>query len=123
MSEEKKITNPHDPAGLFESAFLLGIGVLELTREKTQDLADDLIERGKLSQSDAKKVADRIGSMVEEQQSNIRKAVVQETDRWIKSGGMATKSEVDALHTEIAELKAMISSLMPEASSPTDDPS
>lgn len=121
MSDEKKTETPLDPAGLVESAFLLGIGVLEMTREKTQGLANELIERGKLSQSDAKKVVSRIGDIAEEQQAHMRKTVAQETDRLIRSGGMATKTEVEALHTEIAELKAMIASLMPEAGGTDDD--
>jgi len=121
MSDEKKTETPLDPAGLVESAFLLGIGVLEMTREKTQGLASELIERGKLSQSDAKKVVSRIGDIAEEQQAHMRKTVAQETDRLIKSGGMATKHEVEALHAEIAELKAMVASLMPEADGTDDD--
>jgi len=121
MSDEKKTDTPLDPAGLVESAFLLGIGVLEMTREKTQVLANELIERGKLSQSDAKKVVTRIGDIAEEQQAHMRKTVAHETDRLIRSGGMATKSEVEALHAEIAELKAMVASLMPEADGTDDD--
>jgi polyhydroxyalkanoate synthesis regulator phasin len=80
MADEKKKEIPLDPAGLVESAFLLGIGVLEMTKEKTQGLASDLIDRGKLSQSDAKKVADKIGEIAEEQQDALRKTVATETD-------------------------------------------
>ena len=121
MSDDKKTDSAFDPAGLVENAFLLGIGVLEMTREKTQGLASELIDRGKMSQSEAKKVVDRIGDIAEEQQANVRKTVAEETDRWMKSGGLATKSEVAALHEEIAELKAMIASLKPEVAAPTDD--
>ena len=40
---------------------------MEMTREKTQGLATDLIDRGKMSQSDAKKVADKLGEIAEAQ--------------------------------------------------------
>ena len=115
MTEEKKADEKKapefDPASLMESAFLMGIGVLEVTKEKAQGFADELIERGKMSQSDAKKVADKVSEMAEEQQSSIRKTVVKETDKVLKTTGVATKDEVTALKDEIAELKAMIAGL------------
>ncbi len=75
MAEEKKTEIPRDPVSLMEGAFLLGIGILEMSKEKSQDLAKDLMERGKMSQSDAKKVADRIGEIAGEQQETLRKTV------------------------------------------------
>lgn len=109
MSEDKK--TEFDPASLMESAFLMGIGVFEITKEKSQEFANDLIERGKMSQTEAKKVADKVAEIAEEQQSNLRDAVSKETDRVLKTSGLATKDEVSSLKDEIAELKAMIASL------------
>jgi len=108
MPDEKKTEIPIDPAALMESAFLFGIGMLEVTKEKTQGLANDLIDRGKLSQSDAKKAADKLGEMAAEQQDNLRKTVAQETDKVLKTSGVATHEEIADLKAEIAELKALI---------------
>jgi len=108
MADEKKSDVPLDPAGLVESAFMLGIGVMEMTKEKTQGLATDLIDRGKMSQSDAKKVADKLGEIAEAQQDSLRKTVATETDKALKTSGLATKDEVAELKTEIAELKSML---------------
>lgn len=108
MADDKKSVSPFDPAGAIESAFLLGIGMFELTREKTQELTGELIEKGRLSQSDAKKVADKIGEIAEEQQGNMRKVVADETGKVIKTSGLATKDEVAELKEQIAELKEML---------------
>ena len=106
MSDDKKKSAiPLDPAGAMESAFLLGIGMLEMGREKSQNLANELIERGKLSQSDVKKVADKVGEIAEEQQDTLRKTVAAETDKVLKTSGLATKDEVAELKEQIAELK------------------
>ena len=48
MAEEKP-----DVAGLVERAFLMGLGVLEITRERVNTLTSDLVERGQMSQSEA----------------------------------------------------------------------
>jgi polyhydroxyalkanoate synthesis regulator phasin len=99
-----------DVAGLVERAFLMGLGVMELTRERAQKLAKELEERGKMSESEAKKVADRISEMAAEQQESVRKTVDKESDRFLHATGVATKEDLDALRAEIAELKALIAS-------------
>jgi len=120
MADQKKSDMPFDPAGLMEKAFLMGIGVLDVTREKAEQFAEDLIERGKMSQSDAKKVADRVSEIAEEQQEAVRKTVATETEKVMKTTGVATKSEVDELKAQIAELKAMLAGQ--GAVAPADEP-
>ena len=108
MSDEKKSDSAFDPAGIVEKAFLLGLGVLETTKEKTEELANDLIEKGKVSQGDAKKVGDKIGAIAAEQQDTFRKTVATETEKAIKASGGVTREDYDKLQAELAELKAMI---------------
>ena len=103
MAEERP-----DVAGLVERAFLMGLGVLEITRERVNTMTSDLVERGQMSQSEAKKVADRMSEMASEQQETVRKTVDKETDRFLKASGVATREDVDALKAQIAELKSMI---------------
>ncbi len=99
-----------DVAGLVERAFLMGLGVMEMTRDRVSTLSKDLEERGKMSESEAKKVADRISEMASEQQESVRKTVDKESDRFLNATGVATKEDLEALRTEIAELKALIAS-------------
>lgn len=118
MADEKKTDATFDPAGLMEKAFLLGIGVLEMTKDKTSELASELIAKGEMSQSDAKKVAERINEIAEEQQDVMRKTVATETDKALKTSGVATKTEIDDLKAQITELKAMIASMKPDEGAP-----
>jgi polyhydroxyalkanoate synthesis regulator phasin len=122
MADESKRDMPFDMAGLIEKTFLMGIGVLEMTREKSSELADELVERGKMSKSEAKNVAESIGEMAEKQQEVMRDTVVKETDRAMKGAGFATKADVDALRAEIAELKLLIAGSR-ETPSTAPDPS
>ena len=97
-----------DVSGLVERAFLMGLGVLEVTRERMNTLVDDMVERGKMSQSEAKRVADRIGELAAEQHEAVRKTVDTESDRLLRATGVASREDVETLRAEIAELKAMI---------------
>ena len=99
-----------DVAGLVERAFLMGLGVMEMTRDRVSTLSNDLEERGKMSESEAKKVADRISTLAAEQQETVRKTVDKESDRFLNATGVATKEDLEALRAEIAELKALIAS-------------
>ena len=105
MAEERT-----DVAGLVERAFLMGLGVLDITRERVNTLTNDMVERGKMSDSEAKRVADRMTEMASEQQEYIRKTVDTETDRFLKASGVATREDVEELKAEIAELKEMLAS-------------
>jgi polyhydroxyalkanoate synthesis regulator phasin len=123
MTDEKKTDSAFDPAGIVEKAFLLGIGVLETTRDKTTELANDLIEKGRVSNGDAKKVADRISEIAEEQQEAMRKTVATETQKAIKTSGGITRADYDRLEAEIAELKDMLrkqSGAQPASDSPAE---
>src|SRR5450759_1272341 len=112
MPEDKK-EMPVDVAGLMEDAFLMGIGVLEMTREKLSGLSGELIERGKMSQSDAKKVADRISEVAGKQQSTLRGMVADETRKALEAAGVPTSDEIASLRREIAELKTMMAGSKP----------
>jgi len=108
MSDEKKSDVPTDPASLVENAFLLGIGVLEMTKEKTQGLTKELIEKGKMSNSDAKKVTDQISEIATAQQETMRKTVAEETAKAVKAGGGVTRQDYDALKSELDEIKQLL---------------
>lgn len=103
MAEERT-----DVAGLVERAFLMGLGVMEMTKDRVNSMTKDLEERGKMSDSEAKKVADRISEMANEQQESVRKTVDKESDRFLNATGVATKEDLESLRVEIAELKALI---------------
>jgi polyhydroxyalkanoate synthesis regulator phasin len=123
MPDEAKTTMTFDPAGIAEKAFLLGLGVLQVTREKTTELANDLIEKGRVSQSDAKKVADKIGAMAKESQENMRQTVAAETEKAIKASGGVTRKDLEELQAQIAELKKLLAASSAESeakSTPAD---
>lgn len=119
MSDEKKRDVPFDVAGLIENAFLMSVGVLEVTREKANEITDELIERGKMSKSDAKEVADKISEVAEKQQEAVKSVVAKETDRAMKTAGFATKDDVQSLRAEIAELKSLLAQQAGAGSDPT----
>jgi polyhydroxyalkanoate synthesis regulator phasin len=119
MADAKKKSDlPVDLAGIMEDVFLMGIGVAEVTKDKVTELANEMIERGKMSESDAKKVADKINEVAADQQETIRKTVTRETDKVIKESNVASKNDVDDLKAQVAELKEMIAKMQSGGAAP-----
>lgn len=109
MGEDRK--EMPDLAGLVESAFMMGIGVMEVTREKMTAMSDELIERGRMSQSDAKKMADRMSEVAGHQQDALRKTVEDAVRQAMGAAQVPTRDEVEGLRSDIAELRAMLAEM------------
>jgi polyhydroxyalkanoate synthesis regulator phasin len=115
---ESKHAPTYGPADIAENAFLMGLGVLELTRERAKEIADDLIARGKVTRADARKVADKLGAMAEEQQKTVSKMVAEQTAKVVQTAGVASKKDLDALRAEVAELKKLLAKKAPAKRAP-----
>lgn len=107
-AEHRERPTPPDLVSLIEKAFLMGLGAAAVTRDKVNELADDLVERGRISQTDAKKMSDWITDRASEQQHAVTETVSRETERAMKTVGVATSKDIEDLRAQILELKTMI---------------
>ncbi len=122
MADETKRDTTPDVAGLLENVMLMGIGALEAAREKGSEISDDLLERGRTSKSDAKEVVGKFSEAAEKQQEVMRTTVARETDRAMKTAGVATKEDIEELRAEIGEIKRLIAGLATVQGSGTATP-
>ncbi len=81
MSDEKKTDASVDPAGLVEKAFLLGIGILEMSKEKSQDFASELMESGKMSPATPRRSPTGSARSPASSKKTLRKTVSTETSK------------------------------------------
>ncbi len=102
---------PSDIANLMERVFLMGIGAASITREKIEEFSDELVERGRISQGDAKKVADWMSEQAAKQANAVERTMRSESAVVVSQTGAATKKDIDGLQEQIVELKAMIASM------------
>lgn len=99
-----------DPFEMWKKAFLMGVGATALTVEKMQELANELVERGEMSQKDAMSFSEDLRSraMKEKEQfeSRMKESVESYMKTAVKSMGLVTREEYEALKEEIENLKA-----------------
>jgi len=84
-------------ANLLEKGFLAGIGLLSMTREKAQDLIDELSHEGDLQKGEAKEWVDQLSSRGEEERQALRKLIRDEMKKVLDEMGLVTKEDLKEL--------------------------
>lgn len=106
MADERtKVTDDTDEVGLVEKAFLVGLGAATMAKEKAQELAEDLVARGKMSRDQSESFVNRL---------------LDRTSQAAGTMGFASKKDLDAMHEELTEMKTLIASLRPMNETPKE---
>jgi polyhydroxyalkanoate synthesis regulator phasin len=85
-----------------------GIGVMSLTKDKVEEVAQEFVEKGKLSQQEGEKLVGEILRRSEESKQEFQKQVEERVNEVLNKVDFATKSDIAGLRDEIAELKAKL---------------
>lgn len=82
---------------LLEKSFLVGIGLLSMTREKAQSVIDELSQEGELQKTEVKEWVDQLSSRGEEERQALRKLIRDEMKKVMDEMGLATKEDIQKL--------------------------
>ena len=93
---------------LVKRAMFTGIGVMSLTKDKVEEVAQEFVEKGKLSQQEGEKLVGEILRRSEESKQEFQKQVEERVNEVLNKVDFATKSDIAGLRDEIAELKAKL---------------
>ena len=90
---------------LLKKTFLTGVGVAALTKEKIEDLANDFVEKGKITEQEGKTLVDDLMARSEESRLEFQKQIEEKVQAVLAKMNLARQSEVDALRGELTELR------------------
>ncbi len=90
---------------LVKKALLTGVGVAALSKEKIEDLAKDIVEKGKMTEQEGKKLVDQLLSSSEDARQDLQKQIEDKVQAVLDKMDLAKKSDLDALKLEIEELR------------------
>jgi polyhydroxyalkanoate synthesis regulator phasin len=82
---------------LLEKGFLAGIGLLSMTREKAQEIIEDLSHEGELQKNEVKQWVDQLSERGEEERQALRKVIRDEMKKVLDDMGLATKEDIQKL--------------------------
>lgn len=90
---------------LVKKVLLTGVGVAALSKEKIEELAKDIAEKGKMTEKEGKALVDQLLQSSDEARQDLQKQVEAKVQTVLEKMDLAKKSELDALKLEIEELK------------------
>lgn len=100
---------------VIKKAVLTGIGIAALTKDKIEDLAKDLIDKGKMSEQEGEKLVQEMLSRAEESRQTMKNQTETLVQKTIDKMHLARMEDIDLLKKEIETLRAEISSLQKSA--------
>jgi polyhydroxyalkanoate synthesis regulator phasin len=90
---------------LIKKTMYMGVGLAYMTKEKVEEISQELIKKGELSATDGKEFIDDLTKKSEE----ARKALETRVDKIVKSSlarmNIATRDDLSILEKRIAELE------------------
>ena len=90
---------------VMKKVLLTGVGVAALSKEKIEDLARDLVEKGKMTEQEGKALVDQLLTSSDDARQDLQKQIEEKVQAVLEKMDLARKSEVDALKLEIEALK------------------
>ena len=93
---------------IFKKTFLAGLGAMSLTREKAQEITNDLIKRGELAKTDEAKFVRDLLDLAEKNKSGLEDKIEKAIEKVMAKLDIPTRKEVEELKAEIARLSKKI---------------
>ncbi len=94
---------------LIKKTLLAGVGLALKTWDEVEDLAKELIDKGKMSEKDGRKFTKDLQKRYEDTQKKLEARVEKMVKEFFKKADVVTSDELKALKKEVRDLKKMIS--------------
>ncbi len=95
---------------LIKKTLLTGVGLALKTWDEVEDLAKELIDKGKMSEKDGSNFIKDLQKRYEDTQKKLEARVEKTVKELFKKADVVTTDELKALKKEVRDLKKMISS-------------
>ncbi len=96
-------------ADLIKKTLLAGVGLALKTWDEVEDLAKELVDKGKMSEQEGSKFIKDLQKRYEDTQEKLEARVDQAVTKFLKKANVVTSDELKALKKEVRDLKKMIS--------------
>lgn len=91
-----------------KNIFYLGAGAAFATKDKIEEIKNDLIEKGKMTQDEGKQFVDDLVKKSEKAKADMEKRVREVVSEQMDKMNMATKDDLADLQKQVLELRKMI---------------
>jgi polyhydroxyalkanoate synthesis regulator phasin len=95
---------------LIKKTLLASVGLALKTWDEVEDLAKELVDKGKMTEKDGSKFVKDLQKRYEETQKKLEARVEKTVKDFLKKANVVTSDELKAVKKEVREMKKMISS-------------
>jgi polyhydroxyalkanoate synthesis regulator phasin len=88
-----------------EEALLAGVGLAALTKERTDELVDEIAGRGKVSRDDARELVDEVVGRWRSEATRMGERASSTLSGAFRELGLVTRREYDELELRLAQLE------------------
>jgi polyhydroxyalkanoate synthesis regulator phasin len=96
---------------LIKKAVLTGVGIASLTKDKIEDLAKELVVKGKMSEQEGEKLVQEMLNRAEESRTTINNQTENLVRKTITKMQLARSEDIELLKAEVEKLREEIASL------------
>jgi polyhydroxyalkanoate synthesis regulator phasin len=97
-------------------AVMLGIGVVSLTKDKAEEVVDDLIKRGEIASGERFGTVDTLLREAEKQERELERKITTTVQKVVAEMGLPTRKELDEILITLKRIENRIS--FPESKIP-----
>ena len=90
---------------LIKKTMLAGVGLAAMTKDKVEELAEELTEKGELSEKEAKKMVDDLLKRSKRARKDLDKKMENVVMKVLKKLDVATKKDIARLDKKIKNIK------------------
>ena len=94
---------------IIKKSMLTGIGLALIAKDEVEDLARELVNKGKMSENEGTKFLEDLQKKYDETQTKLEEKVQKAVKDFMKKADVVTGDELKGLKKEIRELKKTIS--------------
>jgi len=90
---------------LMKKTLLTGVGLAVMTKDKVEELAKEVVEKGKLSEKEGKEFVDSVLKRSDEARKDLEGRIQTAVQGAVAKLNVATKTDIDELKAEIEKLQ------------------
>ena len=94
---------------LIKKTLMAGVGLALKTWDEVEDLAKELVEKGKMTEKEGSKFLKELQNRYDDTQKKLEERVEKTVKDFLKKANVVTSDELKAVKKEVRELKKMIS--------------
>ena len=95
-------------ANLLEQGLLLGLGALDITREKVEQLLDELVRQGKVQREEGKKLVAEILERGEKQRQELQATIKSELKGLLEQSELVSRRDLERLEARVTALEEQV---------------